>query len=325
MRLNKLDLNLIVCLDALLAEQSVSRAAERVFVSQPAMSIALKRLRLYFEDDIVVQVGRRMQLTPFSESIRKSVRDSILQMQAISEWKPNFDPLTSERRITIQASDYVASVYMVSVFEFAYRLAPRMSFQLRLMGTSYLEDLDSGKVDLLIVPEVISSRDHPREPLFSDTFSCVVWNQNSLAARGVSREKYLQMGHVITEWDGGKLASLDETLMAQVGLARRREITAPSFSLTPQFVVGTDRIATVQTRLAQKMALQWPLRVLASPFEIPPIVEVVQWHKYQERDPAILWFLHVLRSAARDMPKPAKPQSMRKVDTKRKMHRLRRP
>jgi DNA-binding transcriptional LysR family regulator len=109
------------------------------------------------------------------------------------------------------------------------------------------------------------------------------------------------MGHVGTEWDGGRLAALDETLLAQSGYARRREIAAPSFSLAPQFVVGTNRVATVQTRLAQKMALQWPLRVFPCPIAIPPIIETVQWHKYQERDPAIRWFLQVLRSVALEL------------------------
>jgi LysR family nod box-dependent transcriptional activator len=70
------------------------------------------------------------------------------------------------------------------------------------------------------------------------------------------------------------------------------------FSLTPQFVVGTQRIATVQTRLARTMAERWPIRVLPCPIDIPPIVETVQWHKYQERDPAILWFLDELKSVA---------------------------
>lgn len=301
MRLNQLDLNLMVCLDALLAERSVSRAAKRVFLSQPAMSVALKKLRQYFDDDIVVQVGRALKLTEFAESLQKPVRDAILQMRAISEWKPNFDPAQSDRKITLEASDYITAVYMTRVFECAYARAPRIRFDLRLLGPTYLDDFESGEIDMLVIPEVVSSNEHPRETLFSDTFSCVVWERNSLVSGEISKDQYLRMGHVITEWDGGRLAALDETVLAHSGYTRRREVTAPSFSLAPQFVVGTDRVATVQTRLAHKMALQWPLRVLPCPIEIPPIVETVQWHKYQERDPAILWFLQILRSVALDL------------------------
>jgi DNA-binding transcriptional LysR family regulator len=301
MRLNQLDLNLMVCLDALLAERSVSRAAKRVFLSQPAMSISLKKIRQYFDDDIAVQVGRTLKLTPFAESLQKPVRDAILQMRAISEWKPNFDPSQSDREILLEASDYITAVYMTRVFERAYAEAPRMRFDLRILGPTYIDDFESGEIDVLVIPEAVSSRKHPREPLFSDTFSCVIWEKNSLVSDRLPKEQYLKMGHVVTEWDGGRLAALDETLLAHSGYTRRREIAAPSFSLAPQFVVGTNRVATVQTRLAHKMALQWPLRVLPCPIEIPPIVESVQWHKYQERDPAILWFLGVLRSVALEL------------------------
>jgi DNA-binding transcriptional LysR family regulator len=265
------------------------------------MSISLKKLRQYFDDDIVVQVGKVLKLTPFAESLQKPVRDAILQMRAISELKPNFDPAQSDQKIILEASDYITAVYMTRVFERAYAEAPRMRFDLRILGPTYLDDFESGKIDVLVIPEAVSSNKHPGEALFSDTFSCVVWEKNSLVSHSISKDQYLRMGHVVTEWDGGRLAALDETLLAHAGYARRREIAAPSFSLAPQFVVGTDRVATVQTRLAHKMALQWPLRVLPCPIEIPPIVETVQWHKYQERDPAILWFLEVLKSVALEL------------------------
>jgi DNA-binding transcriptional LysR family regulator len=194
-----------------------------------------------------------------------------------------------------------------------------MRFDLRLLGPNYLEDLDSGEIDLLIIPQALSSEAHPSNVLFSDTFSCVVWTGNSQIERKITREQYLGLGHVITEWDGGRLAALDETLLAQSGLRRRREVTAPSFSLTPQFVVGTQRIATVQTRLARTMAERWPIRVLPCPFDIPPIVETVQWHKYQERDPAILWFLDELNSVALEYMNSHASQSRSKAKASARM------
>jgi DNA-binding transcriptional LysR family regulator len=304
MRLNHLDLNLTICLDALLAERNVSRAATRVFISQPAMSLALRRLRQHFHDELLVQNGRSYRLTPFAELLQKPVRDAILQMRAISDWRPNFQPAQSERRITIESSDYISTVYMGKVFERAYSQAPKMRFDLRLLGPTYLEDLDSGKIDLLIIPEGVSSAVHPRDILFSDTFSCVVWTGNTLIKDRITREQYLQLGHVMTAWDGGRVEALDEILLAKQGFKRRREVTAPSFSLTPQLVVGTRRVATVQTRLAKAMAAHFPIRVLPCPVEMPPIVETVQWAKYQERDPAILWFLDLLKAVALELKTP---------------------
>lgn len=305
MRLNRLDLNLIVCLDALLAERNVSRAAARVFVSQPAMSIALKRLRTHFEDELLVRIGRDYELTPFAIGLQKSVRDAMLQMRAISDVRPTFDADTSDRKISIEASDYVSTVYMGEVFRRAYALAPRMRFDLQILSARFIEHLDSGEIDLLVIPKPLSSVDHPRDELFSDTFSCVVWRDNHLVKDHLSLEQYLAFGHVVAEWDNGRLAALDQAMLADSGLERRREIAAPSFSLAPHFVIGTQRLATIQTRLAHHLAARWPIRVLPCPVETPVIVETVQWHKYQEQDPAIRWFLDLMRSVARSMDAPA--------------------
>ena len=176
-----------------------------------------------------------------------------------------------------------------------------MSIAVRLLNSNYMEDLDSGEIDLLIIPDVLSSKSHPSDALFTDTFSCVVWKDNTLVKRNLTRKQYLQLGHVITEWDGGRLDALDEMVLSRLGYQRRREVVAPGFTLAPQFVVGTQRIATVQTQLANAMAERWPIRVLRCPIDIPPIVETVQWHKYQERDPAILWFIDLLRIVAAEL------------------------
>jgi LysR family transcriptional regulator, nod-box dependent transcriptional activator len=301
MRLNRLDMNLTLCLDALLAERNVSRAATRLFVSQPAMSIALRRLREHFNDELMVQTGRSYRLTSFAESLQRPVRDVVLQMQAISGWRPNFDPAKSDRTITIGASDYVLTVYIIKALARVYAQAPGMHVAVRLLNSNYLEDLDSGEIDLLIIPNALASESHPSDVLFTDTFSCVVWKDNTLVKRSITRNQYLQLGHVITEWDGGRLDSLDEMVLSRLGYRRRREIVAPGFTLAPQFVVGTQRIATVQTQLANAMAERWPIRVLRCPIDIPPIVEMVQWHKYQERDPAILWFIDLLKTVATEL------------------------
>src|SRR5215216_5485695 len=111
MRFNKLDLNQLVVLDAVLAERSVKRAADKLFLSPPATSCALARLREYFEDELLLQVGKTMVLTPKAESLKRPVRDVLLQVQAITTINPSFDAKTSTRKIIIQASDYVLNVF----------------------------------------------------------------------------------------------------------------------------------------------------------------------------------------------------------------------
>jgi DNA-binding transcriptional LysR family regulator len=139
MRLNKLDLNQLVVLDAVLSERSVKRAAERLFLSPPAASCALARLRDYFKDDLLVQVGKTMVLTPRAESMQKPVRDVLLQIQAIVTMDPSFDPMTSTRKITIEASDYVMNVFLAEVLRQAWHEAPQMKFDLRKRRSGYVD------------------------------------------------------------------------------------------------------------------------------------------------------------------------------------------
>lgn len=301
MRFNKLDLNQLVVLDAVLAERSVKKAAERLFLSPPAASCALARLREYFEDDLLLQVGKIMVLTPKAESLRKPVRDVLLQVQAITTTNPTFDVLTSTRKITIEASDYVMNVFLADVLRRAWHEAPLMQFDLRGIGMHSHSDLENGDVDMLIVPEFFAAPDHPAERLFDDTWSCVTWIGNDDLEEVLSLEKYLTLGHVTIEWGAGRLVTSDERVSVQHGYARRHEVRAPNFTVIPQLLIGTNRIATLQTRMAKLLALHAPLRVLSCPLPMPTLIEAVQWHKYQERDPAISWFRELLRRVARTM------------------------
>lgn len=312
MRFNKLDLNQLVVLDALLNEKSVKRAAEKVFLSPAATSCALARLRDYFEDELLHQLGKTMVLTARAEALQKPVRDVLLQIQAITTTNPSFDAATSNRKITIEASDYVMVVYLADVLQRASSLAPRMQFDLRVIGMQSHDDLDSGEVDLLIVPEFFAAPNHPAERLFSDSWSCVCWNGNPVAGKKLSMKQFMAAGHVGIEWGAGRLLTFDETIAAKLGYVRRREVTAPNFTVVPQLLAGTQRIATLQTHLAKRLIASAPLSLLECPMPIPAFFEAVQWHKFQEQDPAIIWFRELLRSEAGkiensgSVPKPAR-------------------
>ena len=289
MRFHKLDLNLLVVLDALLTTRSVGRAAERLFLSQPATSLSLGRLRDYFKDDLLVSVGRTQILTPLANELAKPVRDVLLQIQTIAHARPEFDPATSDRRFTIESSDYVISVLLTEMVRRAEKLAPLMQFDLRAISPQTPEHLESGEAELLIAPEFARVPGHPFEPLFEDTFSCLVCIENPLTRNPMTTAQYFDAAHVGVEWGGGRRITYDARLMSTGKQSRRQEVIAPSFTLVPELLVGTRRIATLPTRLAQHMAQRFPLRVLKCPVAIPKFVELMQWHKYQERDPAIAW------------------------------------
>ncbi|GAC1317299.1 MAG: LysR family transcriptional regulator [Collimonas sp.] len=302
MRFNKLDLNQLVVLDALFSTRSVGQAAKQLFLSQPAASCALSRLREYFDDELLVPVGKAYVLTPLAAELVKPVRDVLLQIQTITRTNPTFDPATSTRRFTIESSDYVISVFLSKVLKKAEKLAPLMQFDLRVISPQSQEHLDEGNVDLLIAPEFSAVQGHPSEPLFEDTFSCVVCIDHPVKGATISIDQYFESAHVGIEWGGGQRLTFDTRILSTGKRVRRQEVIAPSFTLVPELITSSSRIATLPTRLAYQIAQRFPLRVLPCPLDLPTFVEKVQWHKYQESDPAIVWLRTLLRETAGSLP-----------------------
>lgn len=302
MRFNKLDLNNLVCLDALITERSVSRAADRLYLSRPAMSCALTRLREYFKDDLLFQVGKAMIPTPLALSLERPLRDVLLQLQAITSTSSvDVDLSKAKRVIKITGSDYVAAVFMPMVVARAFIEAPGIAFDFRAFSPRFVEELDSGDVDILIVSNTHATKNHPAEELFQDTFSCVTWTGNHEIGEALSLEQYLSLGHVDTQWGAGRLKAVDAKVFEEYGASRRTEAWVSTFSQVPMFLTGTNRLGTLQTRLAHLASKQWPIRVLPCPLPIPPLVEVLQWHKYQESDPVLNWIRTLMGTVAAEM------------------------
>ncbi len=299
MRFNKLDLNQLVVLDALLDTRSVTKAAQRLFLGQSATSSAMARLREYFDDELLVRVGKTLVLTPRAEDLRRQVRDVLQQIQAMTHGNSTFDPTTSDRKIVIETSDYVISVFLGEVLRRASLEAPHMQFSVRTAATLGVVHLENGEIDLLITPDFRAGRTQPTEPLFDDSWSCLTWAENDRIGDTLTLSQYLELGHVIMEWSGGAIVTSDSHAAAALGYVRRAEVTAETFRVVPQFLIGTRRIATLQTRLATMLQRGSPsLTVLPCPFPIPKLIEVVQYNRHQERDPALLWFRQLMRDVA---------------------------
>ena len=295
--MHRFDLNLLVTLDALLAEKNVTRAGMRMNLSQSAMSGALSRLRDFFQDELLVPMGRKMVLTPLAEDLVQPVRDVLLQIQATVATRPHFEPASSTRHFTLAVSDYVTSVLMIDFIRDIRCHAPSITFELRPVGQRASEGIESGKLDFLIAPEPFVSSVHPKEVLFEDTHTCVAWSRNRKIGTTISVEQYLSLGHVIVHVGEIGAANYDERALRAMKYQRNIEVTTPSFDLAPQLVVGTERIATVTTKLACKYARLLPIKLLRVPIAIPPMVEVLQWHRAHNQDPAHTWLRTQLRRA----------------------------
>jgi DNA-binding transcriptional LysR family regulator len=299
MNLHRLDLNLLVALDALLTERSITRAGERLHLSPSATSGALARLRDYFGDELLTQVGRRMVPTPLGESLQAAVRDCLLHVQQTVEIRPQFDPATSERRFKLKMSDYVATVLMPPVLRRLQNEAPGVTFDVLANEDEPWESLNRGEVDFLVLPKPFVQPEHPSEVLFEEEYVCACWAGNPLVGDTITLEQCLNLGHVVTRTGTLRRSpTIDAWFFERFGHSRRVDVVAHTFASAPHMLVGTNRLCIMHRRLAMIYAASLGLKILAVPLEMPRLVEMIQWHKYRDRDPGRIWLTSVLLSEA---------------------------
>jgi LysR family nod box-dependent transcriptional activator len=289
MRYQRIDLNLLIALDALLAERNVTRAAERVHITQSAMSGVLSRLREYFDDQLLVPVGRSMRLTPRAESLVEPVRDILVKVDSTLGTQPDFVPATASRNFVMIASDYVCNVLLAEVVRRVAQAAPGLSFDIRPSSSAMAQDLDQGKIDFLITPAHLTLPGHPQVVLFDDTYHVIACAQHAAVQAGVTMHQYCSLGHVAYQNEQGVNPWFEQWYANQHGNTRRIDIVTHGFIIIPRFIVGTMRLATVQTRLAKQFEQAMPIRLLEPPMETPRLTEVLQWHKYRADDPGVQW------------------------------------
>lgn len=301
MRYHRLDLNLLTALKALLTEKNVTRAGESMHVTQSAMSGILARLRSYFDDPMIVHVGRKMELTPLAESLLQPLSDVLLRIDATISTRPAFNPATSTRHFSIVASDYTISVVLAEAIQRIYREAPGITLELRMPSDAAAAELEAGDVDFIIHPQDQGSSSQPGEALFEDSYMILADKDHPHVGETMSIEEYQQYGHVGYKNGSSGLSMYESWFSRTHGDERRMEVYAHSFHLLPHLVTGTDRLATMHTRLAQAFTKQWKLRLIRPLFETPRLIEMLQWHKYRDQDLGNVWVRQCLIDATRNL------------------------
>lgn len=289
MRYNHLDLNLLAALDVLLEEQSITRAAARLHMTQSATSGVLGRLRAFFEDDLLVKVGHKMQPTPYALELAEPVREVLLTIRSSITSKPVFDPSTSTRHFRLITSDYLITVLFAQVIQKIHQRAPNITFELLVPGDTTGEMLVNGEVDIVILPDHFKFEGHPSQLLFEEEHVCVVCRDNSLVGDTLSLEQYIELGHVSVGFGRNRMLSIEDFFVSQYGFKRRLEVVTSDFNTLPQLIVGTQRIATMHRRLAELAIGNLPLRILPTPVKIPTMQEFMIWHRSVDRDPMHRW------------------------------------
>lgn len=307
MRFERLDLNLLLALDTLLTERNVSVAAERLCLSQSAVSGALGRLREFFDDELMINTGRGMALTPRGESLVVPVRSVLHQIKTTITTKPGFDPATCNKKFTIVASDYALQVMLSGALCEIAALAPDLKIELSLLDDRPLARLERGEVDLLITLDHALSEDHPRAKFFEDDYVVLAWTGNTAIEGRLDTTAYYSLGHVSVQFGKTRLPAFEEIFLQNAKLQRRIDVIAPSFTSVPGLVVGTNRIATVQRRLADMVVDHMPLKIYPLPTNIPPLRQSIQWHRWSDQDLGLKWLVVQLQDYAERQSRSATP------------------
>ncbi|UFS58779.1 LysR family transcriptional regulator [Subtercola endophyticus] len=296
--LKRVDANLIVVLDAILIDRNLTRAGDRIGMTQPAVSGALARLRQQFDDALLVRVGRSYELTPKAAAMQEIVHEAMIEIERTLDVLPTFDPLSSTRRFLISSSDYVLSEITRPLFSLLAEQAPGTSVEFEALPTTQVVSTnDLLRRDLIIVG---TGRGVPgtRSSLFTDRFVCIASANNPRIRGGAfTLDDLSELSHVISNFGESTLTHVDE-MMSGAGLTVRVAVSVQGFLLVPFMVSGTDLIAYVPERLALRYLDLLNLAIVDTPLSPATLVEAAHWHPSKSADPALKWLVGVLREAA---------------------------
>jgi DNA-binding transcriptional LysR family regulator len=292
----QIDLNLLRPLSALLQERHVSRAAERVKLSQPAMSNALARLRRAFGDELLVRGAHGYQLTPRAERLRQELAAVLPRLDMLLSDQP-FDPAAAACTFRMTGTDTIATIFGPTLFRAISALSPDSRLELLPWHDRATDDLGRGLTDLVfraVAPPAALRSEH----LLHGRFVCVVSADHPLADRDrLSLEEYLRYRHVAVNLSDGQQPSIDQRLQA---MTQQRSVSlgVPYHAVALSALPGTELIATLPAPHAATSAEDHRLRVIAAPPQIEPIDWVMIWHPRTEDDPAHLWLRERVREVA---------------------------
>jgi DNA-binding transcriptional LysR family regulator len=297
--LRNLDLNLLLSLDALLSERNVTRAAERLGLSQPAVSAALARLRRHFGDELLRRNGNRYERTPLGDQLASRTPGAVNAVKRVFDTVPDFDPHTAEREFTLVVSDYGAAVLGDHVATVIGQDAPgvRLRFQQQTPHDvdHAIETLRS--VDGMVLPHGFL-RDIPVVDLYEDSWVCIVSQDNPRVGDSLTIDDVATLPWVVTYSLPTAFTPASQQLR-MIGVEPDIQIVVESFLAVPFLVAGTSRVALLQAELAHRLADAAGVRILACPWDVVPLKEAFWWHPASRTDPAHIWLREVLQQAGR--------------------------
>lgn len=294
--LSSFDLNLLRVLDALLIEHSTVRAGARLGLSQPAVSGALKRLRLSLGDELFFRSGQKLEATEFALSLKEPLQEILSRVEALIRAQDAFDPATAEHSFRISGSDFFAEMLLPALAEHLRAHAPSLRVHLvDLVPDDRVGTLASHDVDFALLPETSLPGWAEGQPVFSSSFSVIARKAHpsttelALAPGDVMPlDLFCDLGHVLFSTEGNPKGIGDEAL-ARIGRERNVAMTMPVFSGVYRAVAGSDLIALLPSALAHRIAMSADLNVFKPPIPVEPVRLILIWHRRFSESPPHLW------------------------------------
>jgi DNA-binding transcriptional LysR family regulator len=299
MNLENVNLNLLVPLDVLLRTRNVTRAGEELHLSQSATSDVLARLRKTLRDPLLVRHGRELVLTPYAEAVQEQLHDALRLVDQLITQRPDFDPTVDERRFTVVASDYAATVVLGQLLAELAAGAPAVTVDLQPLRDAFEQRIRRDEVDLLLVSDgVCQGRldEMPQECLFEDRFMLCAWRDNAAVQPDLSIGEFEALPYV--QYGMGHEAGLADRSLEWLNIRPKVELRTESQLLVPFVLTKSPLVALVPKRLARMMQTQAELKIIEPPFDLPTIRQSAIWHPRRNLDPAHRWLRDRLRTAA---------------------------
>ncbi|MFD1796944.1 LysR family transcriptional regulator [Paracoccus aurantiacus] len=294
MRFRGLDLNLLVALDVMMRERNVTRASEKLNLSQAASSNALSRLREYFDDELLVRVGRRMVLTDRARALQAELEEVLRRIETGVITAPDAPPHRLKRRIIVGTADAIATDLLARLTVRLASEAPGIKLFIRPLGSSPDQVLERGGVDMLLIPRQFASANHPMEVLYQESFRVLACREGAWGKTAITAKGYLAASHVIVEIGPEQKVPVDRAIIEQAHGRLNAAVSVPSQMTVPWHLVGTDRLGAVPETVAVKFSKLLPLTSYPLPFDVPPNVIVMQWNAQRADDTGLAWLRRLI-------------------------------
>jgi DNA-binding transcriptional LysR family regulator len=294
--LRGLDLNLLVPLQALLEERSVTRAAMRVHLSQPAMSRAFERLREAFSDDLLIRSGKKYALTPRAAALLEELTLLLPKVESLWQRKP-FSPATATGSLKLAMTDQMTILLLPELVATLLREAPNVDLQIVLWQESSFRDLAAGQLDLVVSP-LTAPFPLVAERLLPERFVCLVSRSHPHRKKSFSLTEYLAEKHIVLEVQPGQQTLVDRPL-SELGKRRKAGLRLPFFVPAVEALEKTLLVLTIPERLAIRKMDPRKTRLVEAPKEIPPYYQTMSWSYRLNTDPLHSWFRDCLRAVCK--------------------------